>query len=131
MSSSKDATQMTDSRRFKLIPTENLTPEQRALAEALAQRHGRTFDAPRFERRLAFLLSRPGAAARQDVARRRDLPPGYAIDLAGQGRVFLGVAHVLDLETAAGRRALRESGRRLGQREDERGETPSHDAILP
>jgi hypothetical protein len=41
-----------------------LTPEQRARLEQRAQRHGRTFDAARLERRLAYLLSRPGAAAR-------------------------------------------------------------------
>ena len=41
-----------------------LTPEQRAQLEARAQRHGRTFDEARLERRLAFLLSRPGAARR-------------------------------------------------------------------
>ena len=41
-----------------------LTPEQRARLEQRAQRHGRTIDAARFERRLAYLLSRPGAAAR-------------------------------------------------------------------
>jgi hypothetical protein len=40
------------------------TPEQRARIEALAQRHGRTLDEARLERGLAFLLSRPGAAAR-------------------------------------------------------------------
>lgn len=41
-----------------------LTPEQRARIEALARRHGRTLDETRLERGLAFLLSRPGAAAR-------------------------------------------------------------------
>jgi DNA-binding LytR/AlgR family response regulator len=43
---------------------DTLTPEQRARVAALAQRHGRTLDEARVERRLAFLLSRPGAAAR-------------------------------------------------------------------
>jgi hypothetical protein len=41
-----------------------LTPEQRAQLEARAQRRGRTLDEARLERRLAFLLSRPGAAQR-------------------------------------------------------------------
>jgi len=41
-----------------------LTPEQRARLEQRAKRLGRTFDEARFERRLAFLLSRPRAAAR-------------------------------------------------------------------
>ncbi len=43
---------------------DTLTPEQRERVTALARRHGRTLDEGRLERRLAFLLSRPGAAAR-------------------------------------------------------------------
>ncbi|MBK7645454.1 MAG: hypothetical protein IPJ19_20845 [Planctomycetes bacterium] len=47
-----------------------LSPEQHERLEQLAQRHGRTFDQTRVERRLGFLLSRPGAAERL----RRHLP---------------------------------------------------------
>jgi hypothetical protein len=58
----RDAFQRLRPQVHALIAT--LTPEQRAQLEARAQRHGRTFDEARLERRLAFLLSRPGAVQR-------------------------------------------------------------------